>query len=339
MPLEIIELIAGIIDAANSLGSTKPGAAESRTLRMAKKAWATAESTFEVLERASDGDSLTLVVDHTKVKVEKRFDWRVTLSAAAQAAKSWRLKVFPAGEPRWLSRVTSFENVETGDSAFDHAFVVRSPDADFARAWLNPTVRKHVRWASRYELTLDEGKVTATIDQPETSPRRLVAALRAVAAFCDGRQHVMREWRAAAKRYGAVVRTPHHRWARMTGELDGVSFSVEVQSSPASTNVYAQLGRAAVPTFTLATDPELFDKPASEDPRVPAGYHLWTHDATHVVRLLARVGFAGQGIASLTGSGQRVLVQLPGICADREALQRAIELAVRVVSDRDSPYR
>jgi hypothetical protein len=170
----------------------------------------------------------------------------------------------------------------------------------------------------------------------------LAAALRAAAAFADGRRQLLRIWRRVARRHGASVSRVPRAWLLMSGSVDGRGLSVTTNEQPPwMTMVQVAPAYAGLRPFVLSRDEHARAEAAVGGAAIPAGFHLWTSHASATERLLERVALPARApnLQQVTASSEGVEVTLLGICRDQRELQAALALALGIAGDRAAPYR
>ncbi len=269
------------------------------------------------------------------------------LRARSTAPGQVTLKVFQEHLFSGIAKALGFQDVEVGDESFDAGFVVKANDPMFARAWLNPTVQKRVARTSSYTFELKRGRASAEQQGIDDDPESLVRAIRALAAFADGKHHVVRAFKKLAAKLGGKAVKKREGWARLTAEVDGIPVSVDTAEHGAThyNVVSATVVGARLTPIALTNDVHEFSPnlPVVETDRAPEGYSVWTYDRE-------------RGTAQLTDDiiaqieklqpikvrieEERVQVFMVGICPPLARMQRMVTLAVAIaVGAQTGPYR
>lgn len=298
--------------------------------------------------------SITATIDAIDVEVDtftrgsgknKRTYTRVR--AAATAPKEVSMKVYGEHAFSGLARAVGFQDVEIGDAEFDDAFMIKASDEVFAKEWLNRTVRKRISRAGDYAYQLKGGRVTAELAGVDEDGRRLAAAMSAVAAFADGRHHVVRELRKLAKQLRGKAKKEPRRWASLRADVDGVPVTVDtLEHGTTHFNVAtAQVVGAKLTPLVITNDPHEFSPtlPAAEMPDLPAGYGAWTVDPQRAAAQLTesvKKSIRDLQPIKLRVDDERVRVYLVGICPPVAEMHAAVKLAATIAAGASAgPYR
>lgn len=236
------------------------------------------------------------------------------------------------------------KDVQVGNPSFDHDYLIETNDPDAARMWLNAEVRKLIRRAPDFHFQLDDGSVVAGNAKIEQTADAIVAAVRAVAAMCDGRQRLLRAWRELARPHGGTVTSVRARWATARFELDGIPITIDttIIDGHHYTTACAQVVGAALTPFVLAIDDRFL--PSGDVAHVEAlpGYSLWFEDPSVRARLTAKLVKVVADLEPLAirVEESEVVVTLPGICIDHDELLKASSLAAALAAgEGQGPYR
>ena len=84
--------------------------------------------------------------------------------------------IYPLGRP-------FFQDIRTGDEAFDDRFIVKGSNEELVRLWLSPRAREHIGAAEDWSFSLRPGQAIAELDRAESSRAVLVSALHGLAAL------------------------------------------------------------------------------------------------------------------------------------------------------------
>jgi len=280
-------------------------------------------------------DGVVVVVDHHLPMVNDPSVVHTRVTAKASAPQDFRLKVFRAKDWAELARAVGVEDVPLGDERFDRAFIVKASDPEAAALWLNAAVRKRLWTAASARFWLKRGKVETVVAGLVTDPAKLVALVRAVAAFADGRQRIVRSWSKLAKRHGGSVREQPERWATLELRRDGVPVVVDTRKigDHHYTDARAEVATDTLEPFVLANDRHSFQStlPQAELAGLPEGYDLFARRPDTLQtqldsELMHRI--AELAPAKVRVAHDAVTVTRAGITTKRTDIERAIDLAV-----------
>ncbi len=262
------------------------------------------------------------------------------VEAKSSAPKEVALKVFLDDNPGAVR--PGYQDVEVGEEVFDATFVVKATDEAFARAWINKTVRERLLEAYFLDFQLARGRVRADALLPgiPDDPEKLVAAIRAVAAFADGKQHVVRRFKRLAKRLGGEARKEPQRWASVVASVQGLPITVDtVEHGNTHYNVAsASVLDGKLTPMVLTNDPHEFSPtlPAAEMSGTPKGYGVWTADpagaSAHIDDDVSQRIDALQPI-KIRLDDKEVRVFLSGICPTVARMHDAVQLAAAIAAN------
>lgn len=292
-------------------------------------------------------DGVAIAIDHYEESAGDSTVTHTRARARASAPADFTLKVHRSHAFSGLGRAIGFQDVEVGDPGFDDAYVVKTSDAAAARLWLNGEVRSAVAATPEAKFQIKacalEGDRAKLLDEPE----ELVALARAVAALADGRQRVMKAWRAVADAFDGTVEPLAERWATMTVVFERVEMRFDTRKSGDDhfTYVTAAVRGGRAEPFVLAHDASLHKStlPQAHGVDLPEGYTLWAENAEAAVLQLGAA--ARDSIAALAPSMIRVgadngAVTWPGISLAREDMEEAMRLCALVTAGAPTgPYR
>ena len=297
----------------------------------------------------SNWQRFVVEVDDVAVAVEHSggVDGETRLSAKAAAPSHERLRIYRSGRFSPIARAVGFQDVLLGDEEFDDAYIIKAGDPVFARAWVNSLVRSRISRASGYRFELKAGRVKAVLEGLESDAKQLRAAIRALAAFADGRQQVVRSWAKLTKRYRGKVTKQRGRWAVLRGKHEGISFRIDTHEHADRhyTFVDARAGSSALLPFVVAHHRQAVSTslPRAVNLEAPEHYSIFSDAPLRVAALLdqpRRDLLSELGISKIETTPESVKVFVPGICADRGALTKMVALATDVVRGAEQgPYR
>jgi hypothetical protein len=285
-------------------------------------------------------------VDHYTVRTNKTSTTYTRLIAGARAPGGLEIRVTGASFLTPLATALGFQDVTIGAASFDEAYVVKANDVEAARVWLNGTVRKRIVAAAKYGFALEDGSVKAVAVGLEKNAADILTVVRAVVAFADGRQGLMRVWRSFAEAYGGKVKRKRSGWGTLDLELEGVPIRIDTTQIDGHHFTVATAGvvGAALQPFTLTNDgdlsvegaeesglSELADYSLSEGERDAAHGHI----DEHLARKIAEFAPAEVRIES-----DEVTILWRGIAVDRDELEQASALAAALAAGPSrGPYR
>lgn len=291
-------------------------------------------------------DGIDIVIDHYQTgSGNSRVD-HTRLQAAARAPTKFRLSVAPAHAFSGIATALGFQDVEIGHAGFDADYVIKTNDPEAARLWINATVRKHIKRASGYRFDLENNQITAEIRQLELDAAHIVAAAKAVAAFADGRQRLLRAWRELARRQHGKVKSRSKRWATIEYELDGTPIVIDTRTLGGRhyTFATAQVLGATLTPFVLANDETFMPDGGGAHAIDELSDYLLSSDDVESVNAHLGGGIAKRiaefAPAAVSVESDEVVVTWPGICLDPKELEQASGLAAAVASGpARGPYR
>jgi hypothetical protein len=314
------------------------------------EAWTTAAEALDgevVLDETGGEETPVLRAEVGGVKVRVDIEVRpvgdarqpITRVRAASTAPQHMSIKLRRGDVHKLGRLAMMEDLEIGDEAFDEAFLVKCSDAEFARAWLNKTVRKRVLESDYPTFEVHRGRASAERELVDMDPARLERAVRAVAALADGRQYVVRQFKKLAKRLGGKADKPATGWARVEAQLDSTGIVVETmeQGSTHYNVSKAKVNGEELTPLVLTNDRHEFSPtlPAVEMDGLPEGYSAWTSSKTAAAGLLNEE--VKRRIDELQPikvriDPRQVSVYLTGVCPPLSRMQRAARLAAEIAA-------
>lgn len=310
-------------------GDFKPGSDE---------LWAGQVGSGASLEVTVDGVTV-LVRLSTRTSGSDTSSIYTTLQAKATAPSGMSLKIYAETFFSKIGRAVGLQDVQIGDAAFDDAFMVKANDEVFARAWLNATVRKRMLNASNFEFRLKGGRVEVEAPGFIDDPVALEKVIRAVAAFADGKHHVVRVFKKLAKRLGGKARKEEARWASLTADVAGTPITVDTLEHGTShfNVVTARVVGAKLIPLVLTNSPREFSPtlPLAEMPDLPTGYGAWTTEPQRAASQLPEA--VKEQIRALKPikvrlDEEQVRVFSDGICPPIAQMQRAVNLAAAIAA-------
>ncbi len=292
-------------------------------------------------------DRIQVKVDHYSVRSNNTSTTFTRMVANARGPAGLELQVYRTTALSGIAKALGFQDVATGDRAFDDLFIVKANKPALVDPWLNSTVRKRIAKAEEYEYALKEGKAIATRTGLEASVSNLVDAVRATAAFADGRQRVLKIWkRIADDLEGGEVRKVKRGWLRLEGALKGVVIHMGTRLFEGEhyTYVRAQTVGAMRTCFSLGYAQGLSDQqlpPAQLD--CLTGAELRTNDAEGVGRRLdaATLSLLDTLEPDLVDADEKqVTVSALGVVTGSRTLRTMLELATSLAAaEGRGPYR
>ncbi len=292
-------------------------------------------------------ERIQVKVDHYTVRSNNTSTTYTRMAAKARGPAGFELRVYRTTALSGIAKARGFQDVATGDRAFDDLFIVKTNKPSLVDAWLNATVRKRISKAEEYEYALKEGKVEAIRTGLETSVSNLVDAVRATAAFADGRQRVVKVWsRIAEDLEGGEVRKIKGGWLRLEGSLGGVPvrLATRVLSGEHFTYARARIAGAKRARFSLGREHRLSEQ---ELPPAPfegvAGMELRTADVDGATRrldtaTLARLEALEPDLVDV--DEEHVTVSWLGVETGKRTLRSMLELATSLATaEGRGPYR
>jgi hypothetical protein len=234
-----------------------------------------------------------------------------------------KLKLSSEGVMASVGKALGLGDLQIGDPVFDERFLVRTGDAERARAWLAAEEVRAALLASipGYAFALEKGQLKAQRAMVETDPVVLTGIIRAVAALAGGGMTLHAAWAEIAKELGGTLGgealLPGE--SRFEAEVHGRQLSVAITAD--GVTLERELGMRDAPAFSLegaeplASIPEaarLFGGPSSES------------------------DWQAVQPAKLTGAGAVVTLSWNGYRPERTRLVAAARLLAAVES---GPYR
>ena len=289
---------------------------------------------------------ISLKVDHYEANGKNSHTF-TRLEAIAIAPSDFKLQVSPSGLFSGLARAVGFQDVPTGDTAFDESFIVKSSDAQAAKLWLSPVVRKMLGEAPPATFTLEGGKLKAEVGRLLERSDELLALIHATAALADAGQLVVRGWSKLALSFGGTVNREVERWASMVLDFEGVPITVDTKKIDNRHYTFAHvhvLGRQLEP-FVLAKDVQLYQGvlPRAPNAAVPEPYEVWAERPDVVVGVLdAQVRKLLKQIkpAKIRVERDDVEVLWDGVSMSRREIVRGMRLAAMLANKPGKgPYR
>jgi hypothetical protein len=308
-------LIAGVVAWARAFGRQVDAAwqafADAHAGTFDPKAGPWYKRTRKV-EAEIGGAALTL--DHYTVSTGKSSTTFTRFVAPADGSGKLALKVTPKHFLSGMTRALGFQDMVTGDAAFDEAFTVKADDEDLARAWLTADVRQAILAAAKFSVRVDDGVVKVERPVLEKDPAVLQAAALAAASVATR---------------GAQIRA---RWLRFADESHGEL------SHDMSGNLRIDIEHATVPLRIVAEG-------------IDAGQHTCTRVVGRVVGergapfdLTDELLVEDERVKHLApieihSDGEQVTMLLSGVETDEARLRAACDV-VRELAHKQSPrYR
>ncbi len=238
-------------------------------------------------------------------------------TASAEGCGRLYLHVYPKNALTGLGRALGFQDVNTGDAAFDEAYVVKCNDEDLARAWLSDDVRAAIRATEGYAFAIKDGTLTALRSTLESEARNLEAMVRACAIVATRGRHIHQTWqRFAEGREGSVANN------KLRIEIDDASVPLRIEAQGLHQETAT---RTRIEGRVVGGKGAVFEATAEEE---------WASLGEAVQAKLARV--APLHVAS---DGERVTVMLKGVETDEARLREACELAAELATRQSLTYR
>ena len=297
----------------------------------------------------ADVRGVAVEVDHYTVRTNNSSTTYTRAKARAKAPTDFKLKVSQSGMFSDLARAVGFQDVPVGDPEFDETFVIKSSDPEAAKMWLNAAVRKRIWAASEFSFTLKNNRIEAIHAGLVREPEDLIALIRAVAAFANGRQRITNSWKKLADKYDGEIKPIARRWATLELSFNDVPITIDTKKigDHHYTTLTARVVGARVEPFVLATDPHLYQStlPKADLPETPVGiaYELWSAEpATAVKHLSAAICEQINAVspAKIRADREEIIITLDDIVVKRSALEEAMTLAVALaIGQTEGPYR
>ncbi len=321
------------------------------------RAWKQAAKQLDGVLRLSDRDEsrvlvatvdgVEVTVEHHKSRSSKSDEDDTRLLAVARAPEGLELRVDRATAGAVVARSLGSQDVATGDRAFDNMFVVKSNTPSVVSVWLNAAVRRRISIADAYWFTLADGEVRVGRTGMERQAEDLVDAVRATAAFADGRQRVLRVWKAVADSLdGGDARKVQGGWVSVEGMLAGVvvHMGTRVFKGEHYTYVRAHNAGAKRACFSLGRAQQLSDQqlpPATIDSL--AGTELRTNEVEEVDQRLDSATLTlmdSLGPELVDACEKHVTVSLLGVETGERTIRSMLELATSLAAPEGrGPYR
>ncbi|MEM1031587.1 MAG: hypothetical protein AAGN82_14650 [Myxococcota bacterium] len=298
-------------------------------------------------------DGRPLVLDHYSHTGGGNYetDYFTRIVTHCDAPLDLKLSVTKASALAAFGRAVGLEDIPVGDEAFDAEYVVKSSDPELAPWWINRTVRRAIVDADvGYRFSLRRGEVSAVRRGIDDDMESLAAATRALAAFADGKQRLLRAWGRLARDFDGEAISEPHGWVRVEAAHESVRFTVSLEDvrDHHFTVVEAKVTNATHPVipFVLAKDAHLYGStmPRLEPPPFPtAGYLLYGLDAAKIEATVTPgdvEALAQTGAAKLRVEEHGVRLMLYGIVTRKKTLHDAVALVTRLAArPTERPYR
>lgn len=265
-------------------------------------------------------DGISLRVDHYVVSTGKSATTYTRFRAPAAGSGKLELRVYAKHALSGISRALGFQDVPTGDAAFDDDFVVKANDEDLARAWLTEDVRAAIRSAEGYQFAIKDGELTVTKAIVEADVEALDTAARATALVAGRGERIREGWqRFASERDGAVTR-----------EADG-RLRIEVEQASVPLRIETEGIGDGEHTFTRV------------ESRVVGGkgraYEISNEAELEALSAEVRDRLAHLAPLRVESDGEHVRVLLRGVETDERRLREACELASELADLQSETYR
>ncbi len=276
-------------------------------------------------------------VDHYTVSTGKSSQTYTRLRASVPRAGDLRLRVYPKHLLSGLGRALGFQDVTTGDAAFDEAFVVKASDEQLARSWLSRDVRKAIQRSAKYGFEIKEGELKVELGELDHEADRLTAAVQATAVLAGTGRTLLGRWkRFAVKQRGALEAVAAGR-ARIELEERSVPLRIDASQDEAGHTVTRVRARVLDPDgerYELVREREALDdelqRLSAEQIDLPDHYVIASSEPDQTARRLSgavRSRLSGLAPLRIESDGENVCVVLPGMETDEQRLEDAVEVA------------
>jgi hypothetical protein len=291
-----------------------------------------------------------LIVDHYTQSSGDSTQTHTRIRCHAAALETLKLQVYRTGLFSTLGRVLGFQDVKTGDAAFDDAFIVKSNNEDLARAVLSDEVRRALCRTRDYRFQLERGHLEVLRGSLDAGASSIVAAAQAAGALAARGYQLERWWHAVARsRHGELEDQAGGR-VRIAVEHHGVPVRILARSAAEQgtvTRLVAKSVDAKPERFELTAT----DKPSARDLQpmaveaaaLPTGLALASGDPDRTAKRFGpaqRARIARLGNVRIEAADGEVRVEVPRAEGDDERLAEALELAAELAAQtQQAPYR
>lgn len=265
-------------------------------------------------------DGVSLRVDHYVVSTGKTATTYTRYRAPAFGSGKLELRVYSRHALTGLSRALGFQDVSTGDAAFDDDFVVKANDEDLARAWLTDDVRAAIRSAKGYQFAIKGGELTVTKAIIETDVETIDQVARATGLMAGRGERIRDGWqRFATDREGAMTRDAD---GRLRIEVEQASVPIRIETEGVGSGEH---------TFTRVESRVVGGKGRAFELTDEAELEAMSDEARKKIAHLAPL--------RVESDGERVSLLLRGVETDEQRLREACELASELADLQSETYR
>ena len=283
-------------------------------------------------------------VDHYTVSTGKSSTTYTRCEAEARGSGGLELKVYPKTIFTSIGRALGFQDVATGDPAFDEAFVVKANSDALARAWLSPEVRDAIMQAEGYTFALAGGRLKVTRPRLETEAAAIARVAQATAAVARRGRVIHEEWDAfAAKRRGAT--SP----GRLRIEVEDARVPLRIDTrgfddSAATTRIVGRVVKGRGEAYAIGGEADREAEALAEVEEVPLSerYRVRSADPAKTARRMTEAlcqEIERLAPLSVESDGEQVVVVLPGVETDEGRLDAACALAEQLAEADSANYR
>jgi len=282
-------------------------------------------------------------VDHYTVSTGKSSQTFTRLRASVPHAGALRLRIYPKHLLSGLGRALGFQDVITGDAAFDEAFVVKASDEQLARSWLTPAVRKAIERSAKYGFTVKDGELKVQLGELDGDADRLTAAVQATAVLAGTGRALLRRWERFATKQRGSLEAAADGQARIEIDERSVPLRIEAavdEEGGTVTRIVARVLDTDAERYELAREREALDDElqvlSDEQIDLPERFVLASSAPDQTARRLSaavRSRLPGLAPLRIESDGQDVTVVLPGMETDEQRLEEAVEVASALAAE------
>jgi hypothetical protein len=281
-----------------------------------------------------------LVLDHYLVNTGNAAQDVTRLQKRAVGAGPLKLKVARKNFMSRLATVVGFQDVATGDSVFDEAFVVKCNDPARAKVWLSAEVRQTLLAVEDYAFELADGELKATRYGLDEDTERLLCAAQAMLLFAQAGERLRAQWQAFAETKQGEVAASEEAYDL---QQNGIAIRVVQGDEKAGllrrqafTELRAKRVGASRERFVVS---EQSESDGLEDVRLsdaPTRYRVASSEPTATARrldpvLLQRLDEVAPSL--LQSDEDYVTMRIEGADFDAERMQEAVEILAELAQN------
>ncbi len=289
-----------------------------------------------------------VLLDSYTVSTDNSSQTYTRCRARALGAGLLKLKVKRAGLASSLGRSLGFQDLSTGDAAFDEQYVVKASDEDLALAWLDGPSCEALVPLQKYGLELKKGEIKATRGGLDRDPDSLVVVMDAVACLAAGGQRVLQRWRDLAEELEGTLAAEVMAWSpdadvqvealRRGARLVVDAARTDDRDEQLLTRVRCHLVAGTAEPLAITSGSlrgtELQRVELPQD-RLPAGFQAASADAERTAQRLGEQlcrRMDDLPLHAVEAEDQTVTVLLTGLVLDAGVIGRAADLALDLAS-------